>query len=98
MLYFRLNGAEMSRRAAGRDDVRPSFRLLLRELAAELKKHYGARLVAAVVFGSVGRGVPRADSDVDLLIVADPLPDGRMARVRDFVPVKKALAGRLAGL
>ena len=88
----------MSRGAAGRDDVRPRFTALLRELAAELKKHYGARLVAAVVFGSVGRDAPRTDSDVDLLVVADPLPDGRMKRVRDFAPVKKALAGRLAGL
>jgi len=63
-----------------------------------LKKHYGARLVSAVVFGSVGRGSPRPDSDVDVLVVAEPLPDGRMPRVRDFAAVKNALAARLANL
>lgn len=43
--------------------------------------HYGARLLSVAVFGSVARGTPRRDSDVDLLIVADPLPRGRLARV-----------------
>lgn len=49
-----------------------------------------------VVFGSVGRGTPRPDSDVDLLIVAEKLPDGRMARVHEFAPVEKALVATLA--
>ena len=54
---------------------------LLDRLLAELKAQYGDRLVAVAVFGSVGRGTPRHDSDVDLLIVARDLPDGRFARV-----------------
>ncbi len=78
--------------------VTEQFEVLVRDLAAELKKHYGARLVSAVVFGSVGRGSPRPDSDVDVLVVAEPLPDGRMPRVRDFVAVKHAVAARLASL
>ena len=88
----------MPRRSPGAKSVRKMFDLLLRELAAELKRYYGARLVSAVVFGSVGRGTPRPDSDVDLLVVADPLPDGRMPRMREFAAVKRALAGRLGSL
>jgi predicted nucleotidyltransferase len=54
---------------------------LLVEVTQRVRHHYGARLVSLVVFGSIGRGTARPDSDVDLLIVAENLPDGRMARV-----------------
>ena len=62
----------------------------LDDLRQECLKHYGERLRSIVVFGSVGRGVSRADSDIDILLVVDSLPDGRMARVREFEPVEKA--------
>jgi predicted nucleotidyltransferase len=61
---------------------------LLDRLLAELKAHYGGRLVACAVFGSVGRGTPRYDSDIDLLIVARELPPGRGSRVEEFLPVE----------
>jgi hypothetical protein len=64
---------------------------LLDELRQALIRHYGERLVAVAVFGSVGRGTPRADSDVDLLIVARDLPRGRMRRVDEFLPVEAAI-------
>ena len=57
--------------------------------------HYGSRLVAAAVFGSVGRGTARPTSDIDLLLVVDPLPDGRLARMREFALVERALADAL---
>ncbi len=57
---------------------------LLRELAQACHSAYGKRLVSLVVFGSVGRGTPRRDSDIDLLVVADPLPHGRLRRVEEF--------------
>ena len=44
----------------------------------------GARLMALAVYGSVGRGTPRWDSDVDLLVVANGLPHGRFPRVDDI--------------
>jgi uncharacterized protein len=69
---------------------------LLVELTERVRRHYGPRLVSLVVFGSVGRGTARPDSDVDLLIVAEKLPDGRMARVDEFAPVEHALAATLA--
>lgn len=64
---------------------------LVSRLGDELRAHYGARLVAVAVFGSVGRGTPRADSDVDVLIVARDLPRGRLARVEEFLPVEDRL-------
>lgn len=62
------------------------------EVRRAVEAHYGHRLVSLVVFGSMGRGTPRPDSDLDLLIVADPLPDGRVARVEEFAAVESALA------
>ena len=65
---------------------------LLDRLTAELRSHYGERLVACAVFGSVGRGTPRSGSDVDLLIVVRDLPRGRLSRVDEFLPVEAHLA------
>jgi uncharacterized protein len=64
---------------------------LIDRLVAELGAEYGSRLVAVAVFGSVGRGTPRFDSDVDVLIVARDLPDGRFARVDEYLPVERRL-------
>jgi len=66
---------------------------LLGRLNGACQSFYGDRLVSLVVFGSVGRGTPRPDSDVDLLVVADPLPDGRIPRVREFDEVERSVVG-----
>jgi predicted nucleotidyltransferase len=60
---------------------------LMTDLASVAARHYGDRLVSVVVFGSMGRGTPRHESDLGVLIVADDLPRGRMARVEDFAPI-----------
>ena len=52
---------------------------------------YKDRLVTLAVFGSVGRGVQRPDSDIDILIVAEDLPHGRMQRVAEFAAVEQKL-------
>lgn len=78
--------------------IREKFNRLLRELAAETVRHYGDRLVAVAVFGSVGRGRQRADSDIDLLIVAEDIPDGRIKRMREFEKVEAALEPSLRRL
>ena len=67
---------------------------LLDTVLKACKAHYGSRLAALAVYGSVGRATPRADSDIDLLLVADELPDGRIARVEEF----RTMAGRLQPL
>jgi uncharacterized protein len=64
----------------------PAFKTL----AEACRAHYGARLVSLAVFGSRGRGTPKPDSDVDLLVVAEDLPRGRINRVIDFRGVEKA--------
>lgn len=64
---------------------------LLNRLTSLCKEHYGERLISLAVFGSVGRGTARPDSDIDLLLVVKNLPNGRMARVREFSAVETAL-------
>ncbi|MBE3588872.1 MAG: nucleotidyltransferase domain-containing protein [Thermoanaerobacteraceae bacterium] len=50
---------------------------------------YSHRLVSLAVFGSVGRGTPRPDSDIDLLLVAEELPRGRIKRMAEFARVEE---------
>lgn len=69
---------------------------LMADLTTAAERHYADRLVSVVVFGSMGRGTPRYESDLDVLIVADALPKGRMARVEDFAAIEAALEPRLA--
>jgi predicted nucleotidyltransferase len=72
---------------------------MLKETFAELADRtvsatralYGNRLVSVVLYGSVARGTMRHDSDMDLLVVADALPDGRLNRVREFEAVEESL-------
>jgi predicted nucleotidyltransferase len=47
--------------------------------------------VSVVLFGSVARGTYRADSDIDILIIAEGLPRGRMKRVAEFRKVEEKL-------
>jgi predicted nucleotidyltransferase len=51
---------------------------------------YEERLVSLAVFGSWARGAATPASDLDLLVVAEPLPPSRMKRVREFRPVADA--------
>jgi hypothetical protein len=66
--------------------------LVFSALRSACEEVYGERLVTVAVFGSAGRGTARPDSDLDLLLVATPLPDGRMRRVREFEEVERRLA------
>jgi uncharacterized protein len=65
-------------------------------LLEECQRFYGARLISLVVYGSVGRGTFSPASDLDLLIIADPLPKGRIARVREFEEVESGVGPDLA--
>lgn len=71
--------------------LQDTYERLIERIQAECKRHYGERLVSLVIYGSVARGEMRPDSDIDLLIIAEPLPQGRMARVREFAAVERAL-------
>jgi len=76
--------------------VHPTYDELIEAATAACQRHYGARLISVAVFGSVGRGTPAPDSDIDLLIVADPLPAGRLARSDEFAAVENALTQPLS--
>lgn len=71
--------------------ITKAFDRLLTALVPALREAYGARLVSAAVYGSLGRGTPRADSDIDLLLIIEGLPRGRSARMDEFLTVEKAL-------
>lgn len=71
--------------------MRQSFESPLNELLIQTIKVYDERLVSLAVFGSVGRGTPRADSDVDILIIVDNLPPGRIKRVVEFEKVEESI-------
>jgi len=64
---------------------------LLNRLTSLCKEHYRERLISLAVFGSVGRGTSRPDSDIDLLLVIKNLPSGRIARVKEFAAIETAL-------
>jgi predicted nucleotidyltransferase len=69
-----------------------TFAAILDAIQREARRFYGDRLQAVAVFGSVGRGTMRDDSDIDLLLVVDPLPDGRLPRIEEFAGVERAVA------
>jgi len=63
-----------------------------------LKDHLGDDLVAVVLFGSVARGEAGPQSDIDLLVIASNLPEGRLARHRCLEKADAALDARLRDL
>lgn len=70
-----------------------STNVLFDKLETHCRKTYGERLVSVAVFGSMGRGTARPDSDVDILLVVEGLSHLRMERVEEFKPVESALSG-----
>jgi len=89
-------GARVSNRDVSGLDLNQHFERLVGDLLEACRQHYADRLVSVVVYGSVGRGVPGPESDLDVLIVADGLPRGRIGRVTEFLRVESQLASRLA--
>jgi len=78
--------------------LREKLNAFLERLLAETERYYGERLISLVVFGSVGRGTPRFDSDIDILIVASRLSPRRLQRMEEFAIIEQALTPDLAEL
>jgi len=72
-------------------EINNSLVNLAKEYTSTLEHIYGGSLVAVVLFGSVGRGNATQYSDIDLLIVAKKLPEGRFARLEWLKPADDVL-------
>ena len=62
------------------NSLRPNRDQVFSALRRSCEEVYGERLRTVAVFGSAGRDTARPDSDLDLLLVADPLPKGDLPR------------------
>lgn len=49
---------------------------------------YGEKVISFLVFRSVARECQSFNSDIDVLIIASTLPDGRIKRIREFEAVE----------
>ena len=78
--------------------LKESFKKLEEAILSEAMAHYSDRLVSVVVYGSAARGTQRFDSDIDLLVIARQLPQGRMKRAREFETVEREVEPLLKAL
>lgn len=78
--------------------MRPSvcLRELADDYAALLRSAFGDRLVSVVLFGAVARGDAHASSDIDVLVVVDPIAPGPFSRNDLLAAADEALAPLLA--
>lgn len=71
--------------------LKEKFKELEKLVLKEIESYYGERLVSVVIYGSVARGSQTFDSDLDVLIIARNLPNGRMKRIREFDEVEEKI-------
>jgi predicted nucleotidyltransferase len=71
--------------------LKESFDEVVNQMVCAIRTVYGDRLISVVLYGSVARGTMRHDSDMDVLIVAEGLPNGRMNRIQEFEAVEEML-------
>jgi predicted nucleotidyltransferase len=75
---------------------REIFERIVEALPQACLEIYGERLKSAALFGSVARGTMRPDSDIDLFLVIDPLPEDLTARRREFERVEERISDLLS--
>ena len=71
---------------------RSVYSSLIKKLEDEVRSFYGNRLVTFAIFGSYARNQMRSDSDLDILIIAEDLPKGRMRRAAEFLEIEKKIS------
>ncbi|MBM4340279.1 MAG: nucleotidyltransferase domain-containing protein [Deltaproteobacteria bacterium] len=78
--------------------LKEKFKELEARLLSEIKSFYGGRLISVVIFGSVARETQNFDSDLDVLVIAEGLPKGRMKRISEFETVEEKIEPFLESL
>jgi predicted nucleotidyltransferase len=73
------------------ESIKEPYKFLLERLLELISARLGDNLVSVVVYGSVARGSPKKDSDIDILIVADSLPESRMKRQELFLEIESPI-------
>ena len=62
-----------------------------RQIKKKVRKLSGIEIVSLAIFGSVARRENSADSDIDLLIVAEGIAKKRIQRIPDMIKIKREL-------
>lgn len=88
----------MSSQTTSAAEISLSLKRLAVDYAGALRQVLGDSLVSVVLFGSVARGEATPLSDIDLLVVAEGLPQGRFARRELLDPAYEAIRPRLDAL
>lgn len=64
--------------------LKEKFDEIIKLIFEKSKEYYKDNLVSFVIYGSCGRGKPTNESDIDLLIILEKAPDGRLKRNLEF--------------
>ncbi|MFQ3574643.1 MAG: nucleotidyltransferase domain-containing protein [Thermodesulfovibrionales bacterium] len=65
--------------------MKRSLKHTIDKLKNRIIAYYGERLISLVLYGSCARGRATAESDIDLLIIADRLSMRKMKRIEEFI-------------
>jgi len=79
-------------------ELRRTYDVWVHEAARAAHAELSSRLEAVILYGSVARGSPTPLSDIDLLLIVDPLPKGRRARAELAERIVAGWEGERAGL
>jgi hypothetical protein len=71
--------------------LQQEYRALAEEYVRATRKFFGDRLVSICFFGSVARGEAKADSDIDVLVIATGLPIDVGLRFRETAGIHETL-------
>jgi predicted nucleotidyltransferase len=69
------------------------YKPLLGVYTAHMKEHFGGKLRSVCLFGSVARGCASVESDIDVLVVAEGLPDDVGMRLKETNYIHENLKG-----
>ena len=67
------------------------YEALLKEYCSAMERHFAEKLVSICVFGSLARGKPTPSSDIDVMVVAENLPEDAGERTQSTNYIHKML-------